>query len=423
MATARKLLAFDPIYGVPTEVNSSDVGTLGQLVLNGVGGVALTAGGNLLSGLSDPATAQDAATKAYVDRLSLGISLVASVTALANANVALTGTQTIDSVGLGVGDRVLLTAQTNAVQNGVWLVQTGAWARPTASDDYFTGRPLAGLFVYVENGTNFAAEQWAIVGKNTGKVDTDPSSWTQLTGAAEIIAGSGLVKSATNGNTLSLVLAANPGLQFTSGALDHLLKPTGGLAKDATGLSVLLNSNATLGQDSNGLRALGLPSLFTVNGVAVDGNVTANSLSSLSDGNSSLVDALHNHASVLSAQAVSAVHKNGSTALAAGDPCQWSATADTLQRCDAAAIGTAQCIGIAAAAIAANGTGVITKRGVATGILTQGTPGAPVYLAVGGGLTLTLTSAFSGNIVRVGYMKNQSDIDVNCVFVGQRAAS
>jgi hypothetical protein len=423
MPTLRKLLAFDPQYGVPTEVNSSDVGTLGQLVLNGVSGVAITAGGNLLSGVADPATAQDAATKAYVDRLSLGVSLLASVVALANTNVALTGTQTIDSVGLGAGDRVLLTAQTNAVQNGVWIVQTGAWTRPTAADDFFVGRTLAGLYVYVEAGTNFASEQWAVVGKNTGKVDTDPSTWTQLTGAAEITAGNGLVKSAVNGNTLSVALANNPGLQFTGGALDHLLKGTGGLTKDATGLSVLLNANATLAQDANGLRVLGLPAAFTVAGAAVDGNVTAANLSALNDGNSSLVDALHSHASVLSAQAVSAVHKNGSVALAAGDPVQWSSTADTLQRCDAAAIGTSQCIGVAAAAIAANGTGTIVKRGVVTGVLSQATPGVPVYLANGGGLTSTLTTSFSGNIVRVGMVKNATDIEVNPVYLGQRSAS
>ena len=48
---------------------------------------------------------------------------------VATANVTLSGLQTIGGVALAVGDRVLVTGQTNAAQNGPYTVSSGAWSR------------------------------------------------------------------------------------------------------------------------------------------------------------------------------------------------------------------------------------------------------------------------------------------------------
>lgn len=45
-------------------------------------------------------------------------------------NRLLFGTQIIDGTAVGPGARVLLTAQTDPTENGVWIVQQGAWTRP-----------------------------------------------------------------------------------------------------------------------------------------------------------------------------------------------------------------------------------------------------------------------------------------------------
>jgi hypothetical protein len=59
------------------------------------------------------------------------------VLAVATTNVAaLSGPQVVDTVPLVAGDRVLLAAQTTATQNGIWVVQAGAWTRPA---DWVTG--------------------------------------------------------------------------------------------------------------------------------------------------------------------------------------------------------------------------------------------------------------------------------------------
>lgn len=56
-----------------------------------------------------------------------------SVLLVTTANVvSLVGAQTIETVVLAIGDRVLLNAQTDPKDNGIWVVQQAAWNR--ASD-------------------------------------------------------------------------------------------------------------------------------------------------------------------------------------------------------------------------------------------------------------------------------------------------
>ncbi len=52
-----------------------------------------------------------------------------AVKAVATANLVLSGLPTVDGVALAAGDRVLLTGQTDARENGVYLATAGAWSR------------------------------------------------------------------------------------------------------------------------------------------------------------------------------------------------------------------------------------------------------------------------------------------------------
>jgi hypothetical protein len=416
-----KPLFFNTVEGIEQELNPLvDTFAVAQLTLNGVAGVGINANGQSITGLPLPQGATDATTKGYVDSVVQGLNLKPACLVCATQNITLSGTQTVDGIALVAGNRVLVTAQTNAVQNGIWVVASGNWTRPL---DYQTGASAAASYTFVEEGSVNADNGFVCTtdpGADT--VDTSQTVWSQFSGAGQIIPGSGLVK---GGNTLNVALAVPSGLQFTSGKLDTYLNGSGGLTKDLNGLRALIvnagQAGATLSSTSNGLSVLGLPSLFTVNGVATSANVTAANLGTLTAGNLSLADSIHSHNSVIGATTVVGYHQCASS-LAAGDPVAWSSTNNTLARGDATIDASARIIGIAATGGAAGTSVPILKRGMATGVLSNATAGLPVYLNSGGGLTQTAPSGASIRLVRVGWAINATDLEFQPYDLGKRSA-
>ena len=91
-----------------------------------------------------------------VDRLKGVISTLAikvPCKAVASSNITLSGEQTVSSVAVVTGDRVLVIAQTSSIDNGIYDVATTAWSR---SPDFDGNRDIVnGTLITVQSGSSF----------------------------------------------------------------------------------------------------------------------------------------------------------------------------------------------------------------------------------------------------------------------------
>ena len=150
-----------------------------------------------ITNLGDPSAAQDAATKNYVDSVAQGLDVKASVVAGTTANITLIGTQTIDGISLSVGDRALVKNQTLSQDNGIYIVDSGAWLR---SPDADTWAELVGAFTFIETGTQ-GSTGWVCTVPAGGILGVTAVTWTQFSGAGSYTAGTGLT---LTGNEFSI---------------------------------------------------------------------------------------------------------------------------------------------------------------------------------------------------------------------------
>lgn len=86
-------------------------------------------------------------------------AIKAPVRVATTANVAsLAGLLTIDGVGLADGDRVLVRAQSDTTQNGIYVAETGTWERSPDCDG--ATDLVKGTMVFVTNGNTLAAKMY-----------------------------------------------------------------------------------------------------------------------------------------------------------------------------------------------------------------------------------------------------------------------
>lgn len=232
-------------------LTSVGTATLGTGV--GVGGASVDASGRRVANVADPVSPQDSATKAYVDGVASGLNIKNSVRYASapgnNVNLAVGGlNQTLDGGNrvLASGDRILLKNQNAPAQNGIYHASAGAWTRVGEAN---TWAELISAFVFVESGSAQADSGWVCTVDGGGVLGTSAVDWVQFSGAGSYSAGAGLVQT---GTTFSVGAGAGVSVSAREVALNP--HPTGGLAVEATGISVRhLPANATTKSGTDGL--------------------------------------------------------------------------------------------------------------------------------------------------------------------------
>ena len=162
---------------------------------------AIVMGTNKITGLGTPTSDTDAATKGYVDSVAQGLSVKGSVIAATTVNITLSGTQTIDGIALIAGDRVLVKNQSLPATNGIYVCDSGVWARATDMDVW---SEVPGAFTFVQSGTTQADTGWVCTSNAGGTINVTPITWTQFSTAGTYNAGTGLT---LTGSTFSVNVA------------------------------------------------------------------------------------------------------------------------------------------------------------------------------------------------------------------------
>lgn len=220
------------------------------------------------------------------------------------------------------------------------------------------------------------------------------------------------------------LLDANAGLEFSAGELKAQVSASGCIDILSDGLAVRLDPTPhTIDCSVSGLQVAGLPLFFEIEDVATGLTVTAPNLDTLTNGSNA--DALHTHTG-LEVDEAQRIENDivVNEAIAVGDPVYWSSTADRVEKADAAVTAKSFVFGVARTAQSTVGlTAAVVSIGEAVGVLTGlgATTGQNIYLAAGGGLSITAPSA-GNRVIRVGIAMNATDLWVDIIDYGKKAA-
>ena len=190
-------------------------------------------------------TGSQIVNKAYVDSTAAGLDPKESVRVRTRADVggvysaaggtggsgALAGVDLTNATNLdlgpalNVGDRVLLMNQTDAKQNGIYVVtaagSTGALERASDQDGTPSGEVSSGNFTFVEAGALYASTGWVLQGDGVLTLNTSPLDWVQFSSAGSWNALDGITITGAN---VSTDLLANGGVVYNGVSPDGKLQ-------------------------------------------------------------------------------------------------------------------------------------------------------------------------------------------------------
>jgi len=206
-----------------------------------------------------PSNADDLANKSYVDAAINGLKWKSPVRVVATADITLANLQTIDTVSLAAGERVLCVGQDPASENGIYVVvDGGAWTR---AEDANSSAEIPQMAVFVQEGSASNADTgWVCTTDGAITLDTTSLAFTKFTAAATKTAGAGMTETGNafnviaadtsltvNADNMQVNLASNPGLEVSSGLKiksDTSTANTLGITLTANGAGVKYDSNS-----------------------------------------------------------------------------------------------------------------------------------------------------------------------------------
>ena len=175
-------------------------GTIDGAVIGGASAAAISGTTGSFSSTvtgAAPTSAGHLTTKTYVDGLLAGMAKRATVRAATTGNVtiatALNNGDTIDGVTLATNNLVLVKSQTDAEDNGIYVVQASP-ARDTLFDTY---DEHPGAIIHVQEGSANADKLYQCTSNTGGTLNSTEIVWANIVPGSggtvtQIVAGTGL---------------------------------------------------------------------------------------------------------------------------------------------------------------------------------------------------------------------------------------
>jgi hypothetical protein len=163
-------------------------------------------------------------------------------------------TKVVAALVLNVSDRILVMSQTDATQNGIYVVTVaggaGTLVRSTDQDGTPGAEVSGGNFTFVETGARFAGGGWVVVHDGDLVLNTDDMNWSQFSTASTYNHGQGII--VTNaGNIISTNLFADGGIVYNGSGNDGALQVDLG-ATSITGIVDVTNGGTGLDSSTTG---------------------------------------------------------------------------------------------------------------------------------------------------------------------------
>jgi hypothetical protein len=134
--------------------------------------------------------------KSYVDAIAAGLQphpavLVATSGVTDNRALSgLTGTIIIDGVVLNQGDRVLIKNQTDAKQNGIYILTGTTFTRAIDFDQ--SSETVQGAYTFVLSGDTWQYTSWILSTPNPITINVTPLTFSLFAQVTDILAGTGI---------------------------------------------------------------------------------------------------------------------------------------------------------------------------------------------------------------------------------------
>jgi hypothetical protein len=204
-----------------------------------------------------PSSATDIANKQYVDYFAAGLSWKAPVIVATTVNItSLSGLLTVDTITLVAGDTVLVKNQTNAADNGIYVVAAGAWTRSIGCDVW---SEFIGAIVFVVEGSQNGSA-WYCTAQPGGTLGVTPNNWPNFAVSSTYTAGTGLTLVAQQ---FSITPVGTAGTYGSASSVPVFVTNASGQVSSVTNTAIAIANTAVSG--------LGTMSTQNANAVAITG--------------------------------------------------------------------------------------------------------------------------------------------------------